>query len=224
MIRLVCYCLTAFCLLAPATRAQDKKEKAAGIVIDKEKKTITIPAKVAPRKIDAKGFDKIYPIEVIATYPYPRGKKAHETVVTIEVKPSEVHKALEGLGLKPGKPAKTADDKQTGPEVKIYIQVGKAARRPVESFLIDQKTEKPLTKVKWLFTGSAKTRPDKDKPEVYGANDMGTLIAIFPVTADTVIQSSLSLADEKFVKLETNTKLPKVGTAVSLIIEVVASK
>jgi hypothetical protein len=108
--------------------------------------------------------------------------------------------------------------------VKIYIQVGKAARRPVESFLTDQKTGKPLTKVKWLFTGSAMLKPDGNKTEVYGADEMGTLIAIFPVTAETAFQSSLSLADEKYVKLETNNKLPKVGTAVSLIIEVVATK
>jgi hypothetical protein len=222
MIRLVCFAFTACCLLSAPAGAQEKK--AAGIVVDKEKKTITIPAKVAPRKINAKGFDKIYPIEVVATYPFPKGKKAHETVVTIDVKPSEVHKALVGLGLKPGKPAKTAKDKQTGPEVKIYIQVGKAPRRPVESFLTDQKTDKPLTKVKWLFTGSTMLKPDGSKTEVYGADEMGTLIAIFPVTAETVFQSSLSLADEKYVKLETNNKLPKVGTAVSLIIEVVATK
>ena len=48
---------------------------------------------------------QIYPLEVVACYPAPQGQKAHETVVTFEVKPSEVAKALESFGLKPGKPA-----------------------------------------------------------------------------------------------------------------------
>ena len=74
--------------------------------------------------------------------------------------------------------------------------------------------------VKWLFTGSAMVKTAPDKPEVYGADEMGTLIAIFPVTAETVFQSSLSLKDEKYVKLETNEKLPKIGTAVNLVIVV----
>src|SRR3954447_7837964 len=104
-------------VLAGLAGAQDK-----GITVDKEKKTVTIDAKMAPRKLaDPKFMDKIYPVEVIACWAYPKGQKAHETVVTFDVKPSEIHKALEGLGLKPGKPARTAEDKQAGPEVKLYI-------------------------------------------------------------------------------------------------------
>jgi len=32
---------------------------------------------------------KTWPLEVIACYPYPKGQKAHETLVTIDIKPSE---------------------------------------------------------------------------------------------------------------------------------------
>src|SRR5438105_372624 len=79
------------------------KNEPAGIKVDKEKRTVTIDAKIAPRKLEyLKG--EIYPIEVIACWPHPKGKKAHETVVTIDVMPSAVHKALEELGLKPGTP------------------------------------------------------------------------------------------------------------------------
>jgi hypothetical protein len=212
-------------LLAPsvfALQGGDKKDDKTGITVDKEKGAVIVPAKVAPRKIDDPNFKEIYPIEVIATYPFPRGKKAHETVVTIEAKPSEVHKALVDLGLKPGRPAKTAEDKQTGPEVRVFLELtpGKGKRVPIEQFLVDKKTGKELKKVKWLFTGSEMVKPDPNKAEVYGADDKGTLIAIFPVTAETVIQSSLPLADEKYVKLETNEKLPKIGTAVNLVIVV----
>jgi hypothetical protein len=216
--------LVAFLGVAPQALAADKPEEKSSdkIVIDKEKRTITIPAKIAPRKIDDPRYKEIYPIEVIATFPFPRGKKSHETVVTFEAKPSEVHKALVSLGLKPGKPAKTESDVQKGPEVKISIQIGKTRPIPVERFLVDRKTGKPMPAVKWLFTGSAMIQPNPDKPEVYGADETGTLIAIFPVTAETVFQSTLSLKDEKYVKLETNDKIPKTGTDVKLVIAAVS--
>jgi hypothetical protein len=209
-------------LASLAGEAKDRKETT--IVIDKDKRTITVPAKIAPRKIDDPRYKEIYPIEVIATYPFPRGAKAHETVVTTEVKPSDVHKALVDFGLKPGKPARTATDKQTGPAVQILLQVGKGRGLPIERFLVDKKTGKPMPRVKWLFTGSEMVKSDPDKPAVYGADLRGTLIAIFPVTAETVFQSDRPLADEKYVKLETSDKLPKIGTAVNLVIVVPPAK
>src|SRR5262245_29664468 len=189
--------LLALLSLTWAVSGADDKKPA--IVVDREKRTILVPAKVAPRKIDDPRYKEIYPIEVVATFPFPRGAKAHETVVTTEVKPSDVHKALVELGLKPGKPAKTAADKQTGPEVRILLEVtpGKGRRPPIESFLIDKKTGKAMPKVRWLFTGSEMIKPDPDKPEVYGADVRGTLIAVFPVTAETVFQSDRPLSDEK---------------------------
>jgi hypothetical protein len=221
--RLPLAALLALAGVLPSAASAQPAKAPAGLKIDKEKRTITIPAKVAPRKIDDPAYKEIYPLEVIATYPFPRGKKAHETAVTIEVKPSEVHKALVELGLKPGKPASTAAEKQTGPEVKIMLDLtpGKAGRLvPIEQFLEDKKSGKAMPKVKWLFTGSVMVSTDPDKPKVYGADDKGTLIAIFPVTAETVFQSSLSLADEKYVKLEASKRLPAVGTAVNLVIVV----
>jgi len=205
------------CLFLPASSADE-------IRVDKDKRTIYVPAKVAPRKIEDKAFQgMIYPVEGIATWPFPKGKKAHETVVTFDVKPSEVHKALEELGLKPGKPAKTEKDVQTGPEVKLFLEINKR-RSPVQNFLKDTKTGLAMPKVRWLFTGSTMMRPDPKKPEVYGADATGTLITVFPVTADTVFQSDMSLKDEKLVKLEVNDKLPKVGTPVTLVIVAPQSK
>src|SRR5438128_12445589 len=44
-----------------------------GIVVDKDKKTVTVDAKIAPRKLDDPKFEgKIYPIEVIACWAYPK--------------------------------------------------------------------------------------------------------------------------------------------------------
>src|SRR5262249_15594948 len=79
--------------VAVATKANEGTKKPAGpaksvlpekpnplVVIDKEKKTVTVPCAIAPRKLP--NLNEIYPIEVIACYPAPQGQKAHETVVT----------------------------------------------------------------------------------------------------------------------------------------------
>ena len=212
--------------------AQDKKDepKSGGVVVDKEKKAVIVDCKIAPRKIDDEKFKGvIYPIEVIACWPYPKGQKAHETVVSFDVKPSEIHKGLEALGLKPGVPAfGDVKDPGTGPAVNIFLEFpgedGQPRKVPIEKCLVDPKTNKPMPKVEWRFTGSVMTQPDPTKPDkVYGADQTGTLISIFPVTNQTVFQTNLTMKEEKFLKLETNTALlPKVGTPVKLIIEAAA--
>jgi hypothetical protein len=223
--------LTLLALAVTLLRVAAADAPSSGVQVDRDKRTVTIDARVAPRKMtDPKFQGIIYPIEVIACWPYPKGQKAHETVVTIEVKPSEVHKAIESLGLKPGKPARRVGEKAEGPEVNVYVEVpgpdGQPRRLPMERVLQDIKTSKPMPKVKWRFTGSILTQPAPDKDEkVYAADLTGTLIAIFPVTDETVLQTSLTLEQEKYVKLETNkTLLPKEGTPVKLIVEVPASK
>jgi len=195
-----------------------------GIVIDKENKAVRIEAKIAPRKLP--NLDQVYPIEVIASWAAPKGKKAHETVLIFEVNPSEIHKALESLGLKPGKPAKGEGTKAEGPEVAVFIEIksadGSVRKLPISRVLIDPKTKKPMpASVKFVFTGSVQTQVDPNKPEkIYGADASGTLIALFPVTDETVLQTSLTMKEEPYLKMDTNKDiLPKEGTPVTLIIE-----
>jgi hypothetical protein len=215
----------AFVLTAAPLFAGERKAEG-GVTIDKAKRTITIDAKIAPRKLPhLKG--EVYPIEVIASWPHPKGKKAHETVVTIEATPSAVHKALVELGLKPGAPVMGGEKEEPqGPEVSVYLELpgpdgGK--RIGIDKTLVDKRTGKPFPKnVKWRFTGSAKIKPDPNKDEeVYGADVSGTLMVIFPVTNQTVLQTNLSMQYEKFMKLETNAKaLPPEDTPVKLVLEV----
>jgi len=199
------------------------REKAAVIVrVDKARRTVTIPCRIAPRKLP--NLKEIYPIEVMATYPAPRGQKAHETVVTFLAKPSDVHKALEGLGLKPGKPAKGLGAAAEGPEVTISLSLttagGGTRTLPIESALVDRRTGRPMPPIKWHFTGSAMKQPDPERPlEVYGADYGGTLIALFPVTDETVLQSNLTMAEETLLKMDTNKLLlPPEYTPAELII------
>jgi hypothetical protein len=199
---------------------------AGGIAVDKDKKTITIDAKIAPRKLEyLKG--EIYPLEVIACWPHPKGKKAHETVVVTDVKPSELHKAIESLGIKAGAPV-MGGDKQVpqGPEFDLYLGMpdatGEMKKVSIDKCMVDIRTGKAFPKtVKFRFTGSKMVQPDPNKKDLaYGADESGTFIAIFPVTDQTVFQTNLSMEYEKFMKLETNPKVvPKEGTPVKLILQ-----
>ena len=216
--------LTAILLLiALFSSVTSAQEPAPTLTVNKETRTVTIPCKVAVRQLP--NLKEIYPIEVIATHPAPQGLKAHETVVVFDVKPSEIHKALESLGLKPGKPAKGEGAKATGPEVKISLEImgndGKPKVMAIEKALVDRKTGKPMPTLKWYFTGSVMKQPDPNKPEEhYGADLSGTLIAIFPVTDETVFQTNMTMKEEPLLKLETNKKvLPAEGTPVKLIVE-----
>lgn len=182
-----------------------------GVAVDAAKKEVRVPCKIAPRKLP--NLPEIYPIEVIATWPTPKGQKAHETVVTFDVLPSDVHKALESLGLKPGKPGR-GEDPKSGPELDVYLEVpgGKTIR--FESVLVCKKTGRPLPPIKWHFTGSAL------KENKFGADVSGTLIALFPVTDEVVMQSGLTMREEGMVKLDTaKNLLPAEGTAVTLVIK-----
>jgi len=207
----------------------DKMAGAAGrsataLVIDKAQRSIRLAAKIAPRKLP--NLKEVYPLEVLATFPTPRGQKAHETIVTFEAKPSEIHQALEQLGLKPGHPAKGEISTATGPEVRISLELpsvgGKTRVIPIEPTMIDIRTGKKMPPLKWYFTGSVMRQPDPDKPtKVYGADLTGTLISIYPVTDETVLQSNLTVVEASFLKLETNSNiLPAEGTPVTLRIDV----
>jgi hypothetical protein len=48
----------------------------------------------------------------------------------------------------------------------------------------------------------------------------GTLIALMPVTDETVLQTHLTMKEERLVKLDTNKNiLPEEGTDVRLVLE-----
>ena len=194
------------------------------LAVDRTAKTVTVHGAIATRKLP--NLDQVYPIEVIGTWYAPKAQKAHETVVTFKgVNPSDVHKALVDLGLKPGKPGYGEGAKAQGPEVKIFLEFtgadGKVARVSLDKCLVS-KDGKPVPEFKWYFTGSVMKEPDPEKPvQVYGADLTGTFISIFPVTDCCVFQSQLTMKDESALKLETNAKvLPKEGTAVKLILQV----
>ena len=188
-----------------------------GIVVDKDKKTVRIPCRIAPRKLP--NLPDIYPIEVIATWSTPKGQKAHETIVNFDVMPSDVHKAIESLGLKAGKPGR-GDDRCSGPELEVFLDLPALNGRPaglvsIDKLLVDMRTGRTLPGITWHFTGSVV------KDGKYAADTTGTMIGLYPVTDEVVVQSNFTMREESLIKLETNKKLlPGENAPVTLVIQV----
>jgi len=219
------FIVLGFAIANPLT--SQEKVGTPGIVVDKDAKTVTIDVLMAPRVV-LKEKKEPYPLEVIATWPHPKGKKAHETIVNFSeaVKPSDVQKALESLGLAAGMPVK-GEGEPKGPAVNVYFLIpdstGLERKVTLDRAMVDSKNGKPFPKnIEWRFTGSAKVQPDPSKSgKIFGADFSGTLMTIFPVTDETVFQTELTLKQEGIMKLEVNTKvMPKEGTRVKLVVEV----
>ena len=93
--------------------------------------------------------------------------------------------------------------------------------------LYEIKTKKPPPKISFVFTGSVMTATDPNNPAIkkYGADITGSLISLFPVTNETVLQTAWTMKEEKFLKLEVNSEvMPKEGTPIKLVIEVPEKK
>jgi len=213
-----------FCYIACLSdKTSGLKSADVPVTVDRQMRRVIVPCHIAPRKLP--WLKDVYPLEVIATFPTPRGQKAHETVVIFDSKPSQVHKALESLGLKPGEPARGDGQLPTGAEVNVYLELpgvtGKPRLVPMDKVMVDSRTGKTLPVMSWHFTGSVMRQPDPDKPEkVYGADLTGTLISLLPVTDETVCQAKLEMKDGKLLRLETNKDLlPPEGTEAKLVIE-----
>ena len=142
-----------------AAAAGATTDAAAGITVDKEKRTVTIAAKVAPRKLDDPKFKEIYPIEVIATLPVPQGQEGprdgrhHRRQA--ERRPQGAGRAwASSRASRPRRPRTS----RPGPEVQLFLEIppGKAASAcRSSSSWSTRRPSKPMPKVKWLFTGSA---------------------------------------------------------------------
>ena len=208
-------------------RRQDGDDRR-GIFIDREKSRVVVDVEIAPRKLPH--LKQIYPIEVMVTG--AQGKKVHETVLLSGASPLQVHRALEKLGLKAGRPGIGDKSPPTGPEVRIWLEFpgrfGLSKKVDLASAVVDRRTGLALDdgattagrRVRWFFTGSAMVQADpSSEKEIYGAEFSGTLVTIFPVTDETVFQSNLGMDAESLFNLEVAGILPSIGTKAKLLIE-----
>ena len=192
--------------------------QAEGIEIDAKAGTVRIPSKVAKQNVYAqlKGA-----IEYIACAP---GGKLYESLFICLVEPQELYQGLKKIGLNPGKSAKEdGADYQLpqGGKLRITIeweQDGKLKSAPVENFVLDVKTGKPMLAMDWAFTGSRMAvNPDTGKT-ILQASVVKNLIALHHLDATVLIQNPLD-AGRDDNRYKVNMKpLPKEGTDVVMVL------
>ncbi len=159
--------------------ATDKQPKLEHIVIDREHGHIDVEAQVTLREGEW--------LELLAC---TKGKE-HESILTMQARPSQVHLALLMLGLKPGHPMRWQRDDQaeggykiveaTGPKVAItllYEKEGKTIEVPAHEWVVNRNTGKTLPDNIWLFTGSSFEKIEDEEREIYAADVNGTAITL----------------------------------------------
>lgn len=158
-----------------------------------------------------------------------RGGKSYECLFEAQVDARAVLEGLQRAGAKPGKPAQIEEDKTIVPEgskVRVWVewkQDGKERRDPIEAFVLDGKTKKPMESKGWLFTGSKKAfnpATEKQDLQVLLTKNLATLYWI---------DGSALLTNPEFSKdggrYRTNQDLfPGEGTSVRIVLEAAKSE
>jgi hypothetical protein len=103
----------------------------------------------------------------------PKGK-AYESLFEASVDPIKLGEALKKIGAKPGKPATDEKNLATGDAIRISVRWkvdDKERTEPIEKFIYDVETKKPMETPGWTFQGSK----EGFIPEL---GDMGLLVLV----------------------------------------------
>ncbi len=139
--------LAAFLTLVSAAAAQDLEP----LKIDEKAGQVSFGAKALKADVHPQLQGAI---EYILTLP---GGKAYESCFeTAAIDVLKLYEGLQKIGAKPGKYA-TGDKPATGDKLKMSVEWkdgDKARKEPIEAFVYDEDTKKPMENVQWLFSGS----------------------------------------------------------------------
>jgi hypothetical protein len=139
------------------------------------------------------GLDHNDPIEFFLIP--PDSGKDYEALAVGYVKPSDVHEALEFVGVKPGRPVDYMADQYWPKGERVLMtyeweENGKSRKARAEELIIDTRTGKPLPVTGLIFTGSYLLRMEGGAKPAYAAdvadprsiasdyNDRGTVLDV----------------------------------------------
>ena len=157
--------------------------------------------------------------------------KEYESIIVVDATAKEIYDALEKLGVAVGTPPGYDEEKDepipaTGTEFLIYAEWkdgDKAKKVRAEELIFNVKTQKPMQHVAWIYSGSRVVADldsdDEDAmiPQAFMSND---LVALKRFDASALFQNPLLEAEEENIYKKNDALLPKLGTPVTLTIEV----
>lgn len=150
----------------------------------------------------------------------PKGKE-YESCFVAPVDPIKLHEALQKIGAKPGKPAQDEKTPATGSRLRIRVEWKdgeKERREPIEKFVLDEETKKPMENVEWIYSGSKEGFvPDLGDTGLLVLS-MKNLIGLYQGDGTTLVTHPAGLMTGHRFKAN-KALLPKEGTQVRIVIE-----
>lgn len=140
-----------------------------GLLANKKEKWVRLWAR-------ATSVSSVDPIEFWAI-PTDSGKD-YEALAVAFAKPSAVHKALEFIGLQPGRPIDPSQDQlwPKGQRVLMHFEwdppAGKPTRARAEDLILDINTNKPLPPTGLVFVGSCWIKTEDGGRTLYAADEL----------------------------------------------------
>lgn len=147
-----------------ATHKDDKdKLVLPGLVADRQARTVEVLA-------EATGLNAEEIIEFLLVD--QRSGHGYEALLWSFAKPSDVHRALEFIGLKPGSPIHPASGRfwSDGDPVMLSVRGEDGKLVPIEEFILDRQTGKTLPVEGFVFAGSVRLPAKGEEPERYAAD------------------------------------------------------
>ncbi len=168
-----------------------------------------------------------------------RNGKEYESIIVVDATATEIYEAIEKLGVAVGTPPGYDEEKDEpipakGTEFLIYAEWKIEAadfkdkeylvkRVRAENLIFNVKTQKPMSRVAWIYSGSRIVADldsdDEDAmiPQAFMSND---LVALKRFDASALFQNPLLEAEEENIYKKNEALMPKLGTPVTLTIEV----
>ena len=157
--------------------------------------------------------------------------KEYESIVVVDATAKEIYEALEKLGVAVGTPPGYDEEKDEptppkGTEFLFYVEWkdGDTAKKVrAEDLIFNVKTQKPMSRVAWIYSGSRVVADldsdDEDAmiPQAFMSND---IVALKRFDASALFQNPLPESEEENIYKKNDALMPTLGTPVMLTIEV----
>ena len=199
----------------PLGRPPPAETLPAEIVVDRAARKVSLPATVVKqgKYLELKGA-----IEFVLV---SEGGKEYESLLVTKLTPLNIHSALLAIGLPKGKPA-AQGQLPKGQPVRVFVeyqQQGKALRCPVEEWIYNFKTNRPMSAGPWIFTGSAPARDPATGKSILQASLTRSIIGLHGTDASALLQNPRPEQAQENTYSANLKALPPAGTPVRIVLE-----
>ncbi len=156
-----------------------------------------------------------------------QGGKSYESVLVLDASPRDVYDGLLQVGLTPGSPATyDAEDNLVAPRgegvtlmVEWVTDAGATVRMRAEDLVYNTKTERPMVRTDWVFTGSRMMEDPETEEQVLQAEMTGNVISTHQSDPSVLLQNPLVEAMDETSYQANQQTLPPAGAAMTLIFD-----